>query len=86
MDPLPLIILSAGPQVKAKAKRMAEDRETQIWLLATAAEADQLKEGLVPEDIRRQAGIALDAIHGVFEIGTLDAPEKPKRKRRRVRT
>jgi hypothetical protein len=79
MDHVPLTILSAGPQVKAKAKWMAEEGETQIWLLATAAEADQLKDGLVPEDIRRQATIALDAVHDTFARAT---PEKPKRRRK----
>ena len=55
---------------EAKAQALAEQQETQVWLLASPAETDQLSHGLVPLDIQRQARHALQAIHGVIEEGS----------------
>lgn len=56
-------------KVKEKAKKLADQGETQVWLLASPAEAEQLAHGHVPVDIERQAKKALAAIMELIANG-----------------
>lgn len=56
-------------KIRNKAQKLADHGETQVWLLASPAEAEQLAHGHVPVDIERQAKKALVAIMELIANG-----------------
>jgi len=72
-------MLPVTAENRVKAKRLTVDEDTQVWLLASAAEANMLKQGTVPADIQRQARAAMDTFAvGYVEIEIAASPSRKK--------
>lgn len=56
-------------RIRKKAQKLADQGETQVWLLASPAETEQLAHGHVPVDIERQAKRAIAAIMEMIANG-----------------
>jgi len=50
---------AADALLRAKARRLAEQRITQLWLLVSPREATALVNGIVPPSVQQQARLSL---------------------------